>query len=465
MRQEYERTIAEWKEQFELEQAKRQQEGGNWNQELEDAVQRERDALKRLHQVTTQKEELQIEFDKLNNQYSSLKERFESALEATKEAQAREKKAQDELDESTTLHTKQMAQRQRRETELEQTIAQLGSALSMAKQQQTADHASTSDAGVAGSRQQPNSQQQKNDNVNYKDRWEQATEELENIQVQLNLEVQRREALQGQLQEISQERAEEASMEQARQQQHDRKVAELESAVSRLQASLRSYESGQVANGNSITNARGDSNLVQSEDSPAPSAQQLDRQLEEAKREISKLSEQLLRQQGVAENSKSEILALKGRLQAAVARAEEAEKAQFTYSQSTMGSSSALSRGLYQMEAGGDGGKSAQAFTSRRRVKGRAGGVRSIRSALRLGPGRSPGMEQVAMTIDAVDSWMVDTGSFMKNEPLARLGFLLYLLTLHVWSFALVVFHTTEVEHGDFGSMDSNPRHWREHNA
>ena len=72
-------------------------------------------------------------------------------------------------------------------------------------------------------------------------------------------------------------------------------------------------------------------------------------------------------------------------------------------------------------------------------------------------------MEQLAITIDAIDSWMVDTGSFMRHEPFARLGLLLYLMVLHLWSFALVVFHTTEVEHGDFGSMDSSPRHWREH--
>jgi hypothetical protein len=32
-------------------------------------------------------------------------------------------------------------------------------------------------------------------------------------------------------------------------------------------------------------------------------------------------------------------------------------------------------------------------------------------------------MEQVAVTVDAIDSWMVNTaGAFMKNEPFARLG-------------------------------------------
>jgi hypothetical protein len=38
-------------------------------------------------------------------------------------------------------------------------------------------------------------------------------------------------------------------------------------------------------------------------------------------------------------------------------------------------------------------------------------------------------------------------------------------MTLHVWTFALVVFHETEVPHGDFGSMGNSPRHWRDHGS
>jgi hypothetical protein len=291
------------------------------------------------------------------------------------------------------------------------------------------------------------------------------------------METQRREALQQELQDIARERTEEASAGQLRQQQYDRKVSELESTISRLQASLRTIQSGHGnISGNAIaaTKAVGEVSLMgqmTQETDSSLATQQLTLQLEDAKREISKLSEQLLRHQGLAENAKTEILALKGRLQAAVTRAEEAEKVQYAYSQTSMGGTS-VNR-MYDMESGGGGGggvnniaQSTHAFSTRRRIKGaRSGSVRSIRSALRLGSGRgtNSAMDQFGMTIDAVDSFMVDTGSFMRTEPLARLGFLLYLLTLHVWSFALVVFHTTEVEHGDFGSMDSNPRHWREH--
>ena len=95
------------------------------------------------------------------------------------------------------------------------------------------------------------------------------------------------------------------------------------------------------------------------------------------------------------------------------------------------------------------------------------GASQAIRSAFSLGPagtGRNSNMaDQVFQTIDAVDVWMVETGSFMRHEPLARIGFMFYLMTLHLWTFALVVFHTTETPHGDFGSMNGNPRPWARH--
>ena len=165
-----------------------------------------------------------------------------------------------------------------------------------------------------------------------------------------------------------------------------------------------------------------------------------------------------MRHQRSAEVSKTEILALKGRLKACQSRAEEAEAALVTAQSPSL----AVSHSPYDIEGG-----TSQSHL-RRRVKGgrRArGGSVSIRAALQLGPGRSqsPFLDQVAQTLDAIDTWMVDTGAFMKHEPFARLGFLLYLLILHTWTFAMVVFHETEVPHGDFGSMGNNPRHWRDH--
>jgi hypothetical protein len=100
----------------------------------------------------------------------------------------------------------------------------------------------------------------------------------------------------------------------------------------------------------------------------------------------------------------------------------------------------------------------------RRRVKGRggvaAGGrvtIRSIRTALNMGPGSS--MEDLGKTIEALDSWMIDTGTILRHEPLARLAFFLYFAILHLWCFCLVAFHVSEpssvggrVGHGIFPS-------------
>lgn len=279
------------------------------------------------------------------------------------------------------------------------------------------------------------------------------------------MEMQRREALQQELNDISNERKEEVSMAQARQHQHDRKVADLESTIHRLQASLRNFQpekSSSNDDSTAITNPH--TNHKQPNDQSIRRLSQ--KELEGANQEIAKLSDQLLRHQGLAENAKSEILALKGRLQVANNRAEEAEKAQYAYSQNSINSRSA--RGAHDVESGSGSGNNAtsHAFYARRRVKGGSRHVRSIRSALPCfgsGRGTNGAIDQIALTVDAIDSWMVDTGYFMRHEPFARLGLLLYLTVLHLWSFALVVFHTTEVEHGDFGSMDSNPRHWREH--
>ena len=221
--------------------------------------------------------------------------------------------------------------------------------------------------------------------ANFKDMFEQASEELETVKVQFNMETQRREALQQELNEMSMERTEEVSSAQAKQRQHDRKVAELESTISRMKDSIREVKNINVG-----------SAAEPSSDGQVP---QLLQQLDEAKLEISKLSEQLLRQQDRADTSKSEILALKGRLEAATTRANEAENA--LYAQT---SSQSTSTGrMHEMEGGGMGYSNPK---TRRRVKGgglriRGGpsSVRSIRSALQITSGRtSPAMEQVATT-------------------------------------------------------------------
>lgn len=45
------------------------------------------------------------------------------------------------------------------------------------------------------------------------------------------------------------------------------------------------------------------------------------------------------------------------------------------------------------------------------------------------------------------------TGKYLRSNPIARAGFLLYLLLIHLWTFVLFIFHAHgfETVHGDFG--------------
>eukprot|EP00934_Nitzschia_sp_Nitz4_P007798 Nitzschia sp. Nitz4//scaffold9_size221794//219273//221945//NITZ4_001390-RA/size221794-processed-gene-0.356-mRNA-1//-1//CDS//3329561133//7788//frame0 len=427
LRNQYESQMAELTQQLEKEETLRRVEGGDLSQELQDALQRERDALKQLNQVKLESSNLQSTITKLQNQQSNLQTKLDTALASVQTATEREREADDKLDAALSLHARQLSQRQAREAELEQTILELGSALTVARQKTV----------PAAPKASSNDEQE----LALSDKYTAVVDELETLKVQYQMETQRREALQEELNDISKERTEELSTAQAKQRQYDRRVADLESTVARL----HQQQKEQVQEKASEEDRR--------------SAAELGQELRNTQQEVERLSSQLLRQQQLAENSKSEVLALKGRLQAATTRAEQAE--QSLYSSQTSSVPSTPTNRLYQMEAG----NATIPSSARRRIKGGAarGKTRSIRVALQLHPGQTnPFMEQVAITLDALDSFMVETGAFMRHEPLARLAFLLYLMTLHLWSFALVVFHTTEQPHGDFGSMDNNPRHWRE---
>ena len=426
----FKQKMDDMKAQLHQEKAERQQEGGDLSQDLEDALQRERDALQELSRVQTDKTNSEQQVQKLKSEKSSLEERLDNALASQTTAEQRQQQAEQALDDATEQHKRQLKQRQSREAELEKTIADLGAALTEAG----SSNAAQSQAHAAAITAKHNEAE----TTYFKEQWELATEEIETLKGQLNLETQRCEALRRELDDINKERTQEQSTYQENQRQYDHKIQEQLSIISRLESQLRDYRSAGETSGES-DNGR-------EEGSHSATIQHLQRQLDESQVQIQRLSEQLLRQQGMADVHKSEILALKGRLQAANQRADEAEKMSFA---SPM---SATNR-MYESEGGSSG------YKMKRRVKGRsgmiAGGrgnvtVRSIRAALNMGPG-SP-MEGLGKNIDALDAWMIDTGAILRHEPLARLGFFIYFSILHLWCFCLVAFHATEPAKGDFPS-------------
>jgi len=124
--------------------------------------------------------------------------------------------------------------------------------------------------------------------------------------------------------------------------------------------------------------------------------------------QIKSLSEQVLKQQETIARSKSEISALKNRLQVAVGRANKAEEAL---------SSVQDSDDIYDrmesapLSGSGEGGRRSM---RRRGGRGNSEAV-SIRSAIRLNPGQGQNGEKIGNAIDAVDSFSVQTGRSSFN--------------------------------------------------
>lgn len=117
---------------------------------------------------------------------------------------------------------------------------------------------------------------------------------------------------------------------------------------------------------------------------------------------INSLSEQVLKQQETIARSKSEILALKNRLKAAVARAETAEESL---------SSLQDSDDLYDRMEAAPLSSSSRSTMRNRSGRASASGTASIRSAINMNSGQGEKREKIGNAIDAVDSFSVQTGT------------------------------------------------------
>jgi chemotaxis protein histidine kinase CheA len=398
-------------------------------------------AVEEANDSRAQREALQAQHDELARRHESLQRQCASLEQSAELARQAERHAEEKLDASLEHHKHQVALRQAREAELERTVAELGAALTAA-QSSAAALTSHSHPGLGPTDGGPSRESLLASLGEYKEKCAAAAEELESAKTELRMMAREREALQRDVKEMSAERDAEAAQAQERQLRHDEQLSQLTAQLQRLQGNATRESSNGI--GHAAAKDGG---------GPAdpPLLRQTELELGESRRQIAELSDQLLRLRGIAEASKSEVLALKGRLQAANSRADAAEVALASATTSA-----------YDVEGGGGGSGS----KSRRRVKGglRAfggGGLsrpshlapRSVRAALGLRVVSGSTMEQVALTVDAIDNWMMDTGSILKAEPLARVAFAAYLAILHCWCFALVFFHAVESEHGDLGVL------------
>ena len=421
----HKQEMKELRDRLQKEEHKRLQEGGDWTKELEDTLERERNLMQELSDYKSKTTQLEGQVSKLTTQQEALQKKVAALSSTAKEATERERTAEEKLDAAVQQHKRQLLQRQDRETELERTIAELSAALTRAQQSQKTLAAATSAAGGEST----------GEGSDFKSKYQAAAEDLETTKTQLALANQQCATLQNELQEISNERAAEASAARERQREYDQRTMDLNSQVLRLEAMARENERDKAS---SDEHAAPDA-------ASNPRVQKLTRELEQTRRQLSSTSEQLLRQKGLANSAKTEIVTLKGRLESASLRAEAAENA--LASNSTLGNQSRL----YEASGGAAYGTPSR----RRRRGGRYSQLpsRTLLSTFGMQISHGSVAEQIATTIDAMDTWMLETGNIMRHEPLARLGFALYLVMVHLWCFGLVFFHAVQSEHADLGNI------------
>jgi hypothetical protein len=426
MKTEYEDKIKElrnemttMKEQYERQLLKTRQQqselGDTMEEQLQQVTEREQDAQEQITQLQTENRQLQAEVQQWHQQNTALQQQYDVTMERLTVAEAAVVAAEERLDDANAQYRKQLQQRQAREAALEQTVAQLS--------QQTASGAPQNSSLISDDERLAQSRVV----AEYKAQYAAAVEELEAMKTELAFTTQRCTILEKEFQDIVQERERDVERTQQLQQDYDHRIQQL----------MTADQSRAVAS----DDARQFNERIQ----------QLTAELRQANDQIQSLSDQRLRQQTALETQKTELLAWKSRYQEANTRAETAE-----------------SERMNDVELG----RPVDAPSHRRRVKGASGGRystlpnRSIRMAMGLPRTMARGrgnyvrdlQEQLGTTVDAMDHWMVETGHILRHEPLARLGFAIYFVMIHLFCFAMVAFHTIEAEHGDLGQLTNRRR-------
>lgn len=388
----YEEKLSSQEEDF-------QAEGGNLASDLTKLRDREKLARSEVESLQETLAELQDGKRDLEQELRTAKSRAQEAEDRATTAEKASAAVEERLDVMQSSHQKQLQQRQLREAELERAVAELS---------QKVASAPISAAPPAATSARPSDE--------FKEMYEVAAEELVTVRTEAEEFKQRCFRLQDELTSLSEDHATQFQAYQGKLREYELQLQTLQ--VERVSAHKSSDEQTRM--------------------------QQLSVELEEARKEVTTLSDQLVRQKGLTETTKSEVLALNGRLQVATARAEAAER-------------------MAHKDSGASADLEVGTATRRRRVKGgraRFGQLptRSIRHSVGLRFGNSPFQQQVGATLDALDTWLLETGHLMRNEPLARLALAMYIVILHLWCFGLIAYHTVQSERTDFSALGDRSR-------
>jgi len=205
------------------------------------------------------------------------------------------------------------------------------------------------------------------------------------------------------LKDISNERTEEATNARIKQNKHDRQIAELTLQISRMQQEATAVTSGSSSDLREVSNNKAE--------------------VQELKNQVKELSEEVLKSREKTAGYSSEMATMKSRLKSAIDRANKAER-----DLEDALATDRMERGVKQgMRRRGTGKSSA--------------GTTSISSAMHLDK-----TEKVAKVVDSLDSFSVSTGKYLRGNPVARAAFIFYLLVLHLYTFAIILFHAHNFE-------------------
>ncbi|KAL9187975.1 hypothetical protein ACHAXT_006353 [Thalassiosira profunda] len=420
-----ESALSEMEERVNRAEQQRAQEGGERDIELASALERERASLTSAASLQEEKTTMNERIASLSTEISRLETRLEHASSQMDLASERERNAEEQLDKALTVHARQLGIRQKRESELEQTVADLGAAFVVAKGKvEAAMRAGINLDGNVGR----GGINKEDDSLDLKAQLQDAQDEVETLRAGLGLERQRCATLHDELQDLAKAQADELSGAHAKQRQYERKISDLTTQVAKLQSSLR--HAAPSALGDDIEDSTEEyAGLQNSGDEK--------KETDHLRKQIKSLSEKVFEQQTKIDTGRGEISTLKNRVRNAQLRSETAEK-----------SLEAANQRLLTMEGGLMSGMSSadEEMGRPRRRKGfrTTSKVESIRSALGLHPGRLPQggwQEPVASLLDTFDNLAVDLGSHFRHYPMSRLAFMLYLLVLHMWAFFLLVYH------------------------
>lgn len=386
----------------------RQQEGGDWHVELADAVRREQEVGAECAALRDETSTLLTQIATLRAQQETLGNRLESLTATADTAVAREREAETRLDDVLSLHARQVSQRQAREAELEQSVADLSAAIVAERSKKESAAASTSEHGgkvVAATDQSPGdgTAQVDADKV----------EELVLLRSHLEHERQQTATLQRELRDVARERQDDAVAAQVLQAQHDRHLFSLGQQLAELRAATAS----------TVPSSSPRALPQQHQDDDDAQHQQQMCSMADHQR----LSDEVVRLRDKMSGSSSEIAALRARLHVALNRATVAEAAAETAFATNSGGGGADSDWPVDNDDAAERGMRRRNAASNKSPSSRAKGnyAPTMRAALWLDglPGAGSNSQSIGKSLDVLDGFLSSSGKILRHNPVARLFF------------------------------------------